>query len=74
MNRFDKDIFKVLNHFTNDVLLKVKKILKNNSQKYKRIVPKHIETHIFENKYFNRDSRLKMGITPLGLELFGTLE
>ncbi|MGE0792980.1 MAG: hypothetical protein AB7V77_02230 [Candidatus Woesearchaeota archaeon] len=74
MNRFDKDIFKALDYFANTELIEINKLRKNNSKKYKKIIPKHIETHIFENKYADGDTRLKMGITPIGLEQLRTLE
>lgn len=74
MNRFDKDIFKALNYFANTELVEINKLRKNDFNKYKKIIPKHIETHIFENKYVDGDTRLKMGITPIGLEQLRTLE
>lgn len=74
MNRFDKDIFKALNYFANNELEEINKLRKSNRKKYDGVVPKHIETHIFENKYVDADTRLKMGITPLGLEQLRTLE
>ena len=51
MNRFDKDIYKALNYFSNNELVEINKLRKNDPQIYKKRVPKHIETHIFENKY-----------------------
>src|SRR3989338_3799280 len=74
MNRFDKDIFKALNYFANNELTDINKLRKNNFEKYSSIIPEHIETHIFENKYIDGDSRLRMGITPIGLEQLRTLE
>ena len=74
MNGFDKKIFKALNYFANNELLEINKIRKNDKKKYSKIIPKHIETHVFENNYIDGDNRLKMGITPLGLEQLRTLE
>ena len=56
MNRFDEDIFKALNYFANNELTDINKLRKNDPKKYKKVIPKHIETHIFENKYVDGDS------------------
>jgi len=74
MNRFDKDIFKALNYFANTELVEINKLRKDGPKEYKKRIPNHIETHIFENKYVDGDTRLKMGITPVGLEQLRTLE
>ena len=74
MNRFDNDIYKALNYFANNELVEISKLEINDPKKYKKIVPEHIEIHIFENKYVDGDNRLKLGITPLGLEQLRNLE
>ncbi len=74
MNRFDKGIYKALNYFANNELVEINKLRKDDINEYSKIIPSHIETHIFENKYIDADNRLKLGITPIGLEQLRTLE
>ena len=63
-----------MNYFANNELVEISKLEINDPKKYKKIVPEHIEIHIFENKYVDGDNRLKLGITPLGLEQLRNLE
>ncbi|MCK4670023.1 MAG: hypothetical protein KAT43_02375 [Nanoarchaeota archaeon] len=74
MNGFDKKIFKALNYFANNELSEINKLKKIDKKKYTKIIPKHVETYIFENKYVDGDDRLKMGMTSLGLDQLRTLE